>query len=396
MAGQGQFNSFADSTTTKRTISSLIHNIDPRDIPTISYFGTNNQSKFRLENFPNHKYAWLEDTLRVRTATVNGTISGTTTALVVSSGHGIRFKPGDVWMAASGDLFWVDSVSTDTLTVIPNWGARLSGAQGTWTANVTTATTLTYQYSARLEGDDSDASHWVTPSELYNYSQIFHAEVRVSGSELDATSRYGISDQFQYQLEKFLGGAGAGGGKQGRAGDLMIDLENTFFTGQKIERSSTAAGGMGGFEEFVTTNVKSNSGTARVLTQALLEQLLQDIWEDGGMPDVIMCNAFQKRMISSFYAGSVRTERSERTGGVVIDNIETEFGNYDLMLNRRMPTNKIYVAQREKVGWITLRPWFVKQLAESGDYTKKEIVGEFGFVVVNESAHGIIKDLTTS
>ncbi len=193
-----------------------------------------------------------------------------------------------------------------------------------------------------------------------------------------------------------MGGGGAGGGKQGRAGDLMIDLENTFFTGQKIERSSTAAGGMGGFEEFVTTNVLSNSGTARVLTQALLEQLLQNIWEDGGMPDVIMCNAFQKRLISSFYAGSVRTERSERTGGVVIDNIETEFGNYDLMLNRRMPTNKLYVAQREKVGWITLRPWFVKQLAESGDYTKKEIVGEFGFVVVNESAHGIIKDLTTS
>jgi hypothetical protein len=218
--------------------------------------------------------------------------------------------------------------------------------------------------------------------------------VRESGSEKDATGRDGISDSFQYQLEKLLGGAGAGQGKQGKAGDLMIDLENTFFTGRRILRSSTAAGAMGGFEAFVTTNVFANSGTDRTLTQPILENALQNIWEDGGVPDIIMCNAYQKRLISSFYAGSVRTERSERTGGVVIDTIETEFGNYDLMLNRRMPRDKIYIAQRDKVGWVTLRPWFVKQLAESGDYTKKEIVGEYGFVVVNETAHGIIDDLS--
>ncbi len=396
MAGSGQFNSFGDSVTTKRTIASLIHNIDPRDVPCISYFGTNGQSKFRLENFPNHKYEWLEDTLRVRTATINdsGGVSGTTTSLGVASGHGIRFKPGDVWRTAEGDLFWVDSISTDTLTVIPNWAAGNGGAQGTWTTTIADAGTLTYQFSARLEGDDSDPSHWVTPTAPYNYSQIFHAEVRVSDSELRATSRYGVSNQFQYQLEKLLGGAGAGQGKQGRAGDLMIDLENTFFYGQRVLRTSTVAGAMGGFEYFVTSNVFSNSGTARLLTQKILEDALQGIWQDGGMPDVIICNAQQKRLISSFYAGSVRTERSESTGGVVIDKIETEFGNYDIMMNRRMPTNKIYIAQRDKVGWITHRPWFVKPLAEGGDYTKKEIVGEFGFVVVNETAHGVIKDLT--
>lgn len=153
---------------------------------------------------------------------------------------------------------------------------------------------------------------------------------------------------------------------------------------------------MGGFEYFVTTNVDSNSGTARNLTQALLEDNLQTIWEAGGMPNVIICNAYQKRVISSFYAGSVRREENDRTGGVVIDKIETEFGNYDVMMNRRMPTNKLYICQRDKVGWVTLRPWFVKPLAEDGDYTKKEIVGEYGFVVINESAHGVVKDLATS
>lgn len=397
MAGSGQFYSFSDTTTTKRTIASMIHNIDPRDVPCISYFGLNNETKFRMENFPNHKYEWLEDTLRVRTATLAEAMDTTETGMDVAAGTGIRFKPGDVWRSdETGELIWVDSISTDTVTVIRNWAGAMGGSQGTATSSITNATGLTYQFSARLEGDDSDPSHWVSPTNPYNQSQIFHAEIRVSDSELRATSRYGVSDQFQYQLEKLLGGAGAGQGKQGRAGDLMIDLENTFFYGQRVARTSTVAGAMGGFEYFVTTNVDSNSGTARNLTQALLEDNLQTIWEAGGMPNVIICNAYQKRVISSFYAGSVRREENDRTGGVVIDKIETEFGNYDVMMNRRMPTNKLYICQRDKVGWVTLRPWFVKPLAEDGDYTKKEIVGEYGFVVINESAHGVVKDLATS
>lgn len=398
MAGQGQINTFADTVTTRRTIANLVHFIDPLDVPCISYFGTANQSRFNMLDWPNHKYAWLEDTLRVRTATISDAsgVSGTTATLGVAAGHGIRFKPGDVWQTEEGDLLWVDSISTDSLTVIPNWAAANGGTQGTWTTTIADAGTLTYKYSARLEGDDSDPSHWVTPVEVYNQSQIMHAELRVSGSEDKATTRYGITNSLDYQLKKLLGGAGAGGGRKGRAGDLMIDLENTFFSGQRVARSSTAAGAMGGFPYFVTTNVDDNSGVARTLTQPMLENMLQTIWEAGGMPDVIICNAFQKRMINSFYTGSVRTDRSEKLGGSVIDSIVTDFGTYELLLNRRADPDKLFIAQKDKVGWVTLRDWAIKPLAESGDYTKKEITGEFGFVVVNEEAHGIIKDLTTS
>lgn len=394
MAGQGQLNTFGDTTTSRRTIANLINIIDPRDVPCISYFGTTNQGRFKMLDWPNHKYAWLEDTLRVRTATLAEAMTSTETAMDVASGHGIRFKPGDVWKTAEGDMFWVDSISTDTITVVPNWAAGNGGAQGTWTTTIADAGAVTYLFSARLEGDESDQSHWVTPSEVYNQSQIFHAEVRESLSEKDASTRYGITDSLQYQLAKLMGGAGAGGGKQGRAGDLMIDLENTFFNGQRVARTSTVAGAMGGFPYFVTTNVFPQSSA--LLSQTELEDAIQACWAAGGMPDVIMCNAFQKRLISSFYSGSVRTERSDRTGGVVINNIETEFGNYDVMLNRRMPTDDIYIMQRDKIGWVTLRPWALRPLASGGDYVKSEIVGEFGFVCQTETAHAIISGLATT
>lgn len=397
----GTLYSFGDTVTTKRTVANYISLITPQDIPCISYFGTNNQTKFKMMNWPNHKYEWLEDTLRPRSATLAEGMDTTETGMDVASGDGKKFKVGDVWKSdETGELILVTSVTagSDTVTtVVRNWNnADGSGAQGTAGASITTATTLTYLFNTRLEGADSDSSVSTIPTSPYNYSQIFQQEIKVTGSEMDATSRYGITDQYEYQLKKWLGGAGSGGGKQGRAGDLMIDLENTFFYGQKVQRTSTVRGALGGFESFVTTNVSDNSGTARVLTQTILENHLADVWAEGGMPDVLVCGQFQKRLISSFYAGSVRTERTDRTGGVVIDRIETEFGTYDLMLNRRMRTDRIYVAQRDKVGWVTLRDWFVHPLAISGDYRKDEILGEFGFVVQNESAHGIIKDLTTS
>ena len=45
---------------------------------------------------------------------------------------------------------------------------------------------------------------------------------------------------------------------------------------------------------------------------------------------------------------------------------------------------------------VQLRDWFVEPLAKAGDYRKDQIIGEFGFVVVNESAHALIIDTATS
>jgi hypothetical protein len=302
-----------------------------------------------------------------------------------------------VWQSdETEELIYISAVDgTDTITtVIRNWTAAQGGAQGTATSAITNGTHLTYLYTARLEGADSSRAHFTTPFEEYNQSQIMHDEIIVSGSEQDATSRYGISDTYKHQLMKKLGGAGGGAGKSGRAGDLMIDLERTFFFGRRVARSSTAAGAMGGPKVYITTNTQALS-SAR-LSQAVLEDNIQKAWAYGGKPDVIICNAFNKRLISSWYRDSVRTERSERTGGVVINTVETEFGNLDVMLNRWCPSDEVYILQRDLMGWVTLRDWFVEPLAKDGDYRKDQIIGEFSFVLTNEKAHSLITGTATS
>ncbi len=48
------------------------------------------------------------------------------------------------------------------------------------------------------------------------------------------------------------------------------------------------------------------------------------------------------------------------------------------------------------MGWITYRPWGVHDRPATGDYEVKEVLGEFGFVLVNQLAHGYIKEISTT
>ena len=387
---QGQINSYSFGTTTtlKRTVANTIRNIDPQDVPCVSYFGLNNQGKFNLQNFPNHKYEWLMDTLRPRTTTMNhgGTLASGDLAVTVTDST--LFKAGDI-IQIDSEKIYVSAVNTSShsLTIARGWGS-------TSAASHTDTTTVTYLFSAREEGAESNRTYYTTPTVDYNYSQILHAELLISGSESDATSRYGINDQYKYQLMKLLGGAGSGNGKQGRAGELMIDLEKTFFYGERVERAAGTAGAMAGPKIYITTNTQALASD--YLTQDVLEDEIQSCWSVGGRPSLIICNAFNKRLISSWYAPSVRTERSERTGGVRIEQLETEFGDLDLMLNRWCPADEVYILQPDLMGWVTLRDWFVEPLAKGGDYKKDQIVGEFGFVLTNEKANAIITGTATS
>lgn len=388
---QGQINSYSFGTTTtlKRTVANVIRNIDPQDVPCVSYFGLNNQGKFNLQNFPNNKYEWLMDTLRARTTTLNnsGALgSGDSSCVVTDS---TLFKVGDI-IEIDDEKIYISNVVTGTHTLtlgVRGWGS-------TSAASHDDSSTVTYLYSAREEGAESNRTYYTTPTVDYNYSQILHAEILISGSEQDATSRYGINDQYKYQLMKLLGGAGSGKGKQGRAGELMIDLEKTFFYGERVARSDGVAGAMAGPKVYISTNTKAMASA--YLTQDILEDEIQSCWSNGGNPNIIICNAFNKRLISSWYAGSVRTERSERTGGVRIETLETEFGDLDLMLNRWCPADEVYILQSDLMGWVTLRDWFVEPLAKGGDYKKDQIVGEFGFVLTNEKANAIITGTATS
>lgn len=384
---QGQLSTLSDtSITPTRVISSVVSIIEPSDIPCLTKFGYGMDKRVKLVNGLNNKYEWLEGTLRAQTDQLNGAINSSVTAVVLDDSSKIRV--GDV-IEVDSEYMWISAnvTGTNTLTVT-------RGYAGTTAASHSDNAVVTYLFSARLEGADSDPQPYNLPSAPYNYSQIIQAELRATGSELHASTRYGMTNLQEYRRLQLLGGYGGGDGKKGSAGELMLDLERTFFKGNRQLRTASVGGAMGGFESFVTTNVTDAAGAS--LDPKMLEDQMANCWQAGGNPKTIICNQWVRRKITSFYAGNVRTERREDVGGMVIDTVRTHFGDLDILMNRHCPASKLYIVQDEKVGWFVLRDWKEEELSKGGDYERKQIVGEFGFILCNEKAHAVIKNISTT
>lgn len=378
--------SYYDTGAQKTVITDAIDIIDPRDVPVIKFFGINGDpGKFDIVNWPGTKVYWLEDSLSTITTALDGTWASDWTTLNVTAGTGKYFKPGDlvkVYGAVSGDyetnIVRVSSISTDALTVDPDY----DGSNPTGTVAESGAT-VELVGSARTEGEDADYERSNTSvSSDYNYTQIFQDDLKISRTA-DKISQYGKGGEWDYQAAK-------------KMPELMRQMARTFYWGVRAEDDTTGAGirSMGGLHQFISTN--STNLASAALTRKDIHDEMQDCWDEGGNPDLLICNAWVKRKISDMFEGYVRTTRNESTGGVIIDTIATEFGELDILMDRWCPSDRLYLVESQYIGFLAYDPFFWEMLAKTGDAMKGQVVGEYTLVVKNEQAHAMIYGISTS
>ena len=162
---------------------------------------------------------------------------------------------------------------------------------------------------------------------------------------------------------------------------------------------------MGGLFSYIRNNASSNlqDASSAKLTEKLLVDCLQDIWDDGGNPDTILVNATQKRVLSSFASPYVRTDRNENALGVIVGTYESEFGNLDIVLDRYVKPADLIIVQKEYLGIGALkgngndRSFFTTPVPVDGDRQIATITGEYTMEVRNATkAHGWIHTLSTT
>lgn len=374
----GQRTTYTDTAPQKRSLAEMIGMIDWKEASLLRLLGVNGESKFRLANFPRTKYEWLEDEMSARSGTINEALDSSETGVDVQAGEGDYLKAGDIILIDT-ELMRVSSVSTDTATVT-------RGFAGTTAASHSDDAPWKIVTSASVEGSAYVTGHTTAVDNPYNYTQILKETVSVSGSE-EVDQKYGITDSMAYHIAKLMGDGG-------KAGKLPILLQQTFYYGQRAAGSATTARAMGGFEYFVTTN-KTNLSSA-ALTRKNIEDLMEDCYLAGGSPTTLVTNSWGMRKISSFYADTISTDRSEERGGSKITTIVTDFGDIEVIFDKWAPSDRMYLIQPEKLGWVTYRPFQVKDLPSSDDASLKEVIGEYGFVAMNETAHGYIYGMSTS
>ena len=218
---------------------------------------------------------------------------------------------------------------------------------------------------------------------LKNYTQIMHRGVHVTDTQ-EAVLHYGIRSEMAYQMQKKLK-------------ELAFDCEQAIIT-----QATQVPGGMptpprqfGGLPYWIVTNVLSNAGTPRALTFDLINSALEQTWNAGGKPSLLLVSPRSKRIISTFTAGNTKYMDGNKTNKIthMISVLETDFGTLQCMIDRFMPNDVIYGLTPEYIKKAFLRPFKMGDMPKISDMGRRYINGEWTLEMRAEKAHFKIEDL---
>tara|TARA_B110000902_G_scaffold145071_1_gene167285 strand:- start:1407 stop:2360 length:954 start_codon:yes stop_codon:yes gene_type:complete len=248
----------------------------------------------------------------------------------------------------------------------------------------------------------------VTPSvKETNYTQISTKGIKVSGTQ-DSVTSAGRNNELAYQVAK-------------GAKELKRDMEVALLSNvAKAAGNATTARKLGGAPTWYETNVDAASGGSgagngairtdgtaqRAFTEAQLKGVLVKCYNQGGNPNMIMVNAFNKQKLSGFTGGSTRFDAAEDRRLITsIDVYESDFGTMQVAPNRFIrgangTAAKIgqdaHILDMEYWAVSFLRDFSLQTPAQTSDADQRFMVAEYTLESRNEKASGLITDLTTS
>jgi hypothetical protein len=359
-------------------VSDIVSIVSPYETPLLDHLGDSPRSAHSTY------HEWLEDQLLPNTDQVDDAAAAQNATFGVA--YATRFRVGDqVKGAGSAELMLVTAVdlALGKITVARGYG-------GTSKANLANGQALNILGNAALEGDESPAARFAERSRVGNWTQIFTAGVRVSGSDM-AVRKLSVADELDYQ-------------KQERLRELLRDLESTVING--VSHADTPQGSasvrrtMKGIIPFLSVN-RFAPGTGLPadtdLTEEQLNTALRLIWEQSSSRiDTIVVNGYQKRRINGFITASARKySAADSAYRDLVSVYESDFGVCRVILCRAMPADSVLLLDSSRINVVPLagRSFQYQPLATTGDFAAGELIGEYTVEIRNENAHGLIHGL---
>lgn len=312
------------------------------------------------------KHSWMEDSLNANTATAAEAIDSSETAIDVATGHGARFKVGTLFKVArtgSTEVMQVTGISTDTLTVVRGYGSTSAEDHG-----ATTTHKLQIIANPNQEGQDAPADESKVRTKVSNYTQIFQKGINVSYT-MRSVLQAGVADEYTHQVAR-------------RLMEVMRELDSSLILGisSASQGSDTVYRTMGGIIEFASQSGGNTNTTSEALTLSVVNDMCQDIWDDGGVPNFILVGGKQKRAISAFDQSARRSMYDANVAGYVVDRVITDLGFIlDVIVDPSVPDDVAIVGDLNKVRVMPLRNSAMRaeDLAKTGAAYKGQIYGEY-------------------
>ena len=255
-----------------------------------------------------------------------------------------------------------------------------------------------------LDGDDVASFDATTATvRVGNYTQI-RRRTMIIADNLGFQDLAGRNDEVAFNLAK-------------RGKEIKRDLE-TIYTGNTARSAGSASAGRvtAGLGAWIATNVNKagdgtnptavdgsdarNDGTQRDFTEAMLKDVMQKAYTEGGNPSVLMVGPYNKTVVSGFAGIAAQRYQAPTDGPTTIigaaDVYLSDFGALTVVPNRFSRERDAWCLDTEYASIATLRPIQAVDLAKTGDAEKKMLICETGLKVSNEKAHGLIADLNVS
>jgi hypothetical protein len=385
--GKASFSAGTDLPEILEDVSDVIGIVSPFETPLLAHLGDAKRPAMSTV------HEWLEDTLLPNTDSVNQTTftPNGQDATSITVANGSRFQVGDLVRPGNApEVIQVTAIVANVLTVVRRYG-------GTPASTLTNTLRLTILGNAALEGADATIVRFTNRVRRSNFTQIFSGAVEVSGT-MQAVRAYGVQDEIDFQ-------------KQERMRELLRDLENCVINGaapsSTPQGSTTVRRSMNGIVRQIATNqfvpsvngFPAGGGAGTDLNENLINAAMRIAWEQSqGRIDTIVVGGFQKRRINQFVASVARnyTPRETRVSELV-SAYESDFGVARIVVSRWMPADTVLLLDSSRIQVMPLRgrSFHFKPLAATGDYTSGQVVGEYTLEFMNESAHALIRGLST-
>lgn len=258
------------------------------------------------------------------------------------------------------------------------------------------------------EGADASAAVLDPTVRLGNYCQINEKTFVISGTDLVADNA-GRGVEMAYQeakkglelrkdIEYTLVGvnkaksAGAGNNPGAAAAREAATVLSWIATNTNADSGGADPIGDG-------SDARTDSGTTRAFTEALLEDVIDQVYLAGGSPDIIMANTQQKRVITSTFRGSTDSNENMTSSKRIINAVdfyESDYGTMSVVPNRYMRQRDVFVLDSDMWSVDYHRPFSTYPLAKTGDNEKKQMIAEWTLTSREEASSGGVFDLNFS
>lgn len=341
-------------------IDPLIYIYTPMDLPLLTGVGADGLVILPSLPVDNREFSWLEEDIPTPRGIVNEALDDNETAVTMTTGQAVRFAVGDV-IRIDDEYMSITAIdtSTEVLTVV-------RGALSSTAATHLDQAEVVGVGTVLAEGEIGTAN-FQGRDKATNYTQIYSRKIEVTGTE-QIIPKYGVPNELNKQVMNVTHG-------------LLVSIEQSAVYGKKFDDSATQTRSTGGLMAFITSH---NNTADDWLTVLNVDEVQQDVYDDGGMFDVLMSRPRNFGALSNIVG-------AERIQTVPIDDIRrgrrraqvvmTDHGDVTLVRNRYMRGADAVGYTREAFVKRVMRPLHLTRLAKTKDTDSFMILTELGFEV---------------